>query len=65
MITTKHLTYHEIVNQLDECGIGFGWMQSPTFKTIVIRTETGDHYLAAIHREGDVLVFDLGQKVEE
>lgn len=31
----------------------------------VIRATDGDHALAAVHREGEVLVFDLGHPLRE
>ena len=34
-----------------------------TIASVVIRGEQGDYALASIHREGDVLVFDLGAKL--
>lgn len=64
-LTIKYLTYHQLHKHFWECGIGLLDLsfKEPLAK-VVIRTETGDHELAAIHREGDTLVFDLGARVD-
>ena len=64
---TTHLTYHELHSQFWDCHIGIVELSlvMPQLKTVVIRTETGDHYLAAVHREGETLIFDLGQPTTE
>jgi len=61
------LSYHALHTHFFECGVlmldaCFG---KPALEKVVIRCEDGDYELAAIHREGKVLVFDLGQKVDE
>jgi len=63
--TLKYLDYAALHRQFWDNGIGLLDLQlgKPALEQIVIRTEAGDCYLAAIHREGKMLVFDLGQKV--
>ena len=63
----KYLDYAALHRQFWSEGIGLLDLQlgKPALEQIAIRTETGDCYLAAIHREGKVLVFDLGQKVDD
>lgn len=63
----KGLSYHQLHTHFWECGIGIvdQSMSHPALERVVIRTETGDHELAAIHREGDTLIFDLGQPAKE
>ena len=66
-MTPKHLTYQDLHRQMWNCQIGIvdiGLLQPP-LKKVVIRTATGDHYLCAVHREGELLVLDMGQQVEE
>ena len=59
------LTYAELERQLLDCHLGLVELSLvPKLREVRIRTAEGDSYLAAIHREGDVLIFDLGQKVE-
>jgi hypothetical protein len=38
---------------------------SSTPRCVVIRGLDGDYALAAVHRDGDRLIFDLGRKFEE
>lgn len=64
---TNYLTYHDLHRQFWDNGIGLLdlCMSKEPLKKVAIRTEAGDYELAAIHREGEVLIFDLGHKVEE
>ena len=63
----KYLDYAALHRQFWSEGIGLLDLQlgKPALEQIVIRGEHADFYLAAIHREGKVLVFDLGQPIEE
>jgi hypothetical protein len=62
-LAIKHLTYHQLHVQCWEVGIGLLdlSMGKPGLEKVVIRCEDGDRELAAIHREGNKLIFDLGQ----
>jgi len=66
-LAVKYLTYAELHRQFWQNGIGLLdlSMGKPAPEKVVIRCEDGDRELAAIHREGNVLVFDLGQKVDD
>ena len=60
------LSFDELVQHLWECGVGI--IAAEEFRPlVVIRTETHDHGVAAVHvdREQNKLVIDLGQKVRE
>ena len=59
------LTYHEWREHLLECGIELFHGRKPIPLAVVIRTARGDAYVAAVHREGDVLIFDLGLPVKD
>jgi hypothetical protein len=65
-LATTYLTYHELHQQFWNNGIGLLdlCMSKPALEKVVIRVIDGDYELAAIHREGNVLVFDLGQPVQ-
>ena len=60
-----HLDYAALHRHFWDCSIGIVEMSTsqPALEKVVIRGEDGDYELAAIHREGNVLIFDLGQKV--
>jgi len=36
-----------------------------TYSEVVIRGLDGDYGLAAVHRDGDRMIFDLGRKLED
>ena len=58
MIPKETLSLRAFMQHLWECDPG-------TSTHCVIRGIDGDHALAAVHREGQVLVFDLGKKLIE
>jgi len=62
-LAIKALSYRELHSQFWECHIGITdlSMGKPGLEKVVIRCEDGDRELAAIHREGNKLIFDLGQ----
>jgi len=61
------LSYHDLHVHLWECGVGIveQSLSQPALERIVVRTETGDHWVCAVHREGHTLVFDLGLRVHD
>ena len=61
------LTFPDLCRQFMGCRLGIVELSlvQPQLKTVVIRCEDGDHYLAAIHREGNTLVFDLGESCQK
>jgi hypothetical protein len=60
------LSFAELERQLWDYGINLVLTggSGKRLKGIVIRTETGDHAVAALHREGEVLVLDLGHPID-
>jgi len=63
----KYLDYAALHRQFWDNGIGLLDLQlgKPALEQIVIRGEHADFYVAAIHRAGKVLIFDLGQKIND
>jgi len=60
---TPGLTFAEFEQQMEECQVLV--MEYPkTVQSIIIRTPTGDHALAACWRKDDTLYFDLGGKID-
>ncbi len=57
----KTLTMKAFEKQMDEVGVKM--LEAATH--VVIRGEDGDYGLAAVHTDGKLLVFDLGQKIED
>lgn len=57
------LTLREFLAQLGEYGIFEPILDHPF--DVVIRTDSGDHALAAVHREGPRLILDLGHKLND
>jgi hypothetical protein len=66
-LTLKALSYHELHKQFWNCEVGITdlSMGKPGLEKIVIRCEDGDYELCAIHRQGNLLIFDKGHKVDE
>jgi hypothetical protein len=61
----RGLRWDELVCHLAECGIEL-LIPAERIRSVVMRTGDGtDHGLAAVHREGDVLVLDLGLPMTE
>ena len=57
------LTYAELERQLLDCNLLLVQDQDgPSFLEVVIRTADGDYELCACHREGVVLILDMGQR---
>jgi hypothetical protein len=64
--TTKSLSYHDLHRHCWECKIGIVDLSVfEPLEEVRIRTATGDHVLAAVWREGKVLYFDVGGKIDE
>lgn len=59
------LSYHQLHLHLWECGVGVVdlSMTEPLLQEIIIRGKDSDFYLASIHRDGDTLIFDIGQEM--
>ena len=53
-------TWKEFERQLDDCDVQ---AFAGPIETVVIRTESADHHLAACHLEGTTLIFDLGKEI--
>ena len=59
------VSWNDLVRHLAECGIEL-LIPTERIRQVVIRTGAGlDHGLAAVHREGEVLVLDLGRPMTE
>lgn len=66
MIPDQTLSFARFACQFYECGVHILLSSvGPPLTHCVIRGTDGDHGLAAVHREGEVLVFDLGHKLTE
>lgn len=65
MSHTASLSYHQLHLHLWECGVGMVdlSMTEPLLQEIIIRGQHCDYRLAAIHRDGEMLIFDMGQPI--
>ena len=61
------LSYHQLHLHLWECMIAIQDLSTtqPALETVVIRGEHADFQLAAVHRQGKMLILDLGQKIND
>jgi len=61
------LSYHALHTHFFECGVLMldASLGKPALEKVVIRGEHADFQLAAVHREGNVLILDLGQKIDD
>ena len=65
-MSDKTLSWEEFMDQCEECNLGVGQPGDlPYMNQVVIRGLDGDYGLAAVHRDGDRLIFDLGHKLED
>lgn len=56
-------TWREFEKQMDDCDIQA--FADKKMTSVVIRTDQGDHHVAACHLEGTSLVMDLGQIIHK
>ena len=63
------MTWTMFERHMRECSVAVRNIEFPAYdvQQVVIRTEHGDHELAACHRstDGKTLILDLGQPVQE
>jgi len=61
------LSYAGFHVHLLECGVAIhdASLKQPALEKVVIRGEHSDFQLAAVHREGNVLILDIGQKIHD
>jgi hypothetical protein len=54
------MTLNEFIDQMAECHVTV--QHAGAITDVVIRTAHGDRELAAVHRQGDRLIVDLGEE---